>query len=50
VRNARIARLLNCREGFLLMKYLGVPVSNLKLYVANLIYVRVKVEKRLPIW
>jgi hypothetical protein len=48
--SARIARLLNCTEGFLLMKYLGVPVSNLKLYVANLIYVTVKVEKRLPVW
>jgi hypothetical protein len=48
--SARIAKLFNCREGSLPMNYLGVPVSNLKLYAANLIYVGVKVEKRLPAW
>jgi hypothetical protein len=32
------------------MSYLGVPVSNLKLYAANLIYVGVKVEKMLATW
>jgi hypothetical protein len=30
------------------MKYLGIPVSNTKLYAADLIYVELKVEKRLP--
>jgi hypothetical protein len=48
--SARIAKLLNCIEGSLPLKYLGITVSNLKLYVANLIYVRVKVEKRLSAW
>jgi hypothetical protein len=47
---ARIARLLNCKEGTLPMKYLGIPASNMKLYSADLIYVGVKVEKRLPAW
>jgi hypothetical protein len=32
------------------MKYLGIPVSNMKLYTADLIYVGVKVEKWLPAW
>jgi hypothetical protein len=32
------------------MKYLGTLVSNIKLYTANLIYVGVKVEKRLRAW
>jgi hypothetical protein len=45
--SARIAKLFNCREGSLPMNYLGVLVSNLKLYAANLIYVGV-MEKRLP--
>jgi hypothetical protein len=48
--SARIAKLLNCIEGSLPLKYLGITVSNLKLYAANLIYVGVKVEKRLPAW
>jgi hypothetical protein len=46
--SARIASLLNCRGVSLPMKYLGIPVNNKKLYVANLMYVGVKVEKRLP--
>jgi hypothetical protein len=32
------------------MKYLGIPVSDRMLYAANLIEVRIKVEKRLPTW
>jgi hypothetical protein len=48
--SARIARLLNCKEGVLPMKYLDIPVSNMKLYSTDLIYVGVKVEKRLPSW
>jgi hypothetical protein len=47
---ARIARLLNCKVGILHMKYLGVPVGNMKLYFTDLMYVGVKVEKRLPTW
>jgi hypothetical protein len=48
--SARIAKLFNCREGSLPMKYLDVLVSNMKLYGADLIYVGVKVDKRLPAW
>jgi hypothetical protein len=48
--SVRVARLLNYREGALPMKYLGIPVSNMKLYTADLIYVGVKVEKRLHAW
>jgi hypothetical protein len=48
--SARVARLLNYREGALPMKYLGILVSNMKLYTADLIYVGVKVEKRLHAW
>jgi hypothetical protein len=48
--SARIARLLNCKEGALPMKYWGIPVSNMKLYSADLMYVGVKVERRLPAW
>jgi hypothetical protein len=47
---ARNARLLNCKEGSLPMKYLGIPVSKTKLYSADLMYVGVKVKKRLPAW
>jgi hypothetical protein len=32
------------------MKYLIIPVRNIKLYSADLIYVGVKVEKGLPAW
>jgi hypothetical protein len=32
------------------MKYWGIPVSNMKLYSADLMYVGVKVERRLPAW
>jgi hypothetical protein len=30
--SSRIAKLLNCREGTLQMRYLGIPVINMKLY------------------
>jgi hypothetical protein len=48
--SARIARLINCKEGALPMKYLGIPVSNMKLYSTDLMYVGVKVEKKLLAW
>jgi hypothetical protein len=32
------------------MKYMGIPVSNMKLYTADLMYVGVKVKKWLPAW
>jgi hypothetical protein len=47
---ARIAIVLNCKEGVLPMKYLGITISKTNLYTAGLIYVGVKVEKRLPTW
>jgi hypothetical protein len=47
---ATVANLLNCKRGCMLMKYLGIPVSDRMLYAANLIEVRIKVEKRLPTW
>jgi hypothetical protein len=43
-----IANYLNCKEGELPMKYLGIPVTTAKLYTAGLMYVSLKVEKRLP--
>jgi hypothetical protein len=46
--HARIARLLNCKEGVLPMKYLGILVSKTKSYSTDLMYVGVKLEKRLP--
>jgi hypothetical protein len=39
---------MNCKEGELPMKYLGIPVTTAKLYTAGLMYVSLKVEKRLP--
>jgi hypothetical protein len=47
---ARIPNVLNCREGVVPIKYLGIPISKTHLYSANLVYVGVKVEKRLPTW
>jgi hypothetical protein len=32
------------------IKYLGIPVSNYKLFSGDLMYVGLKVEKRLPAW
>jgi hypothetical protein len=46
----RIANMLNCKEGVLPMKYLGMPVSKTNLYSVDLIYVGVKVERRFPAW
>jgi hypothetical protein len=48
--STKIANCLNCREGELPMKYLGVPVTTTKLYTVDLMYVGLKVEKRLPAW
>jgi hypothetical protein len=48
--SAQIAYWLNCREGVLPMKYLGVPVSDRMLYAADLMEIGVKVEKKLPSW
>jgi hypothetical protein len=48
--SSRIARLLSCKEGALPMKYLGILVNSTKLYLADLMYVGVKVEKKLPAW
>jgi hypothetical protein len=45
-----IANMLNCRVSSFPMKYLGILVSTSKLFVADLIYVWLKVEKRLPAW
>jgi hypothetical protein len=45
---ATTANVLNCREEVLPMKYLGILVSKTNLYSADLIYIGVKVEKRLP--
>jgi hypothetical protein len=42
--------MLNCRVGTLPFKYLRIPISNTKLYAADLIYVGLKVEKRRPAW
>jgi hypothetical protein len=48
--STRIANCLNCKEGGLPMKYLGIPVITAKLYITDLMYVGLKVEKRLPAW
>jgi hypothetical protein len=50
VEGASIANMLNCRVGTLSFKYLGIQVSNTKLYATDLMYVDLKVEKRLPAW
>jgi hypothetical protein len=50
VERMEIASLLNCREGKLPFRYLGIPVSDKMLYTIELIEVGVKVEKRLPAW
>jgi hypothetical protein len=47
---ARIANCLNCKERELPMKYLGIPITIDKLYIADLMYVGLKVENRLPAW
>jgi hypothetical protein len=48
--SAKIAKLLNCKEGALPMRYLGIPVSNMKLYYVDLLCVGVKVEKSVSAW
>jgi hypothetical protein len=48
--STRIANCLNCKGGELSMKYLGILVTSAKLYTADLMYVGLKVEKRLPAW
>jgi hypothetical protein len=48
--STRIVNYLNCKEGELPMKYLGISVTIDKMYTADLIYVDLKVEKRLPAW
>jgi hypothetical protein len=48
--SSQIARWLNCREGSLQMKYLGVPISDKMLFAADLMEIEVKVKKRLPSW
>jgi hypothetical protein len=40
----------NSNEGSLPLGYLGIPVSNIKLYTIDLMYVGMKVERRLPGW
>jgi hypothetical protein len=47
---AKIANVLNYKEGVLPMKYLGIPISKTNMYTTDLIYVGVKVEKRLAAW
>jgi hypothetical protein len=46
----RIANCFNYKEGVFPFKYLGIHVSSNKLFTADLIYVELKVEKRLPAW
>jgi hypothetical protein len=48
--SAKVANYLNCKEGELLMKYLGIPVTTANLYIADLMYVGLKVVKRLSAW
>ena len=44
------ANLLGCKVGSFPMKYLGMPVSSLKISKAQLSYVSEKTEKRLGTW
>jgi hypothetical protein len=46
----RIANCFNSKEGVFPFKYFGIPVSSNKLFTVDLIYVGLKVEKRLPAW
>jgi hypothetical protein len=48
--SAKIADILKCKEGSLPIKYLGIPVSSTKLYTTDLVYVGLKVEKKLLGW
>jgi hypothetical protein len=46
----RVAQMLNCNTGQLLLKYLGVLVHNKYMTTSELNYVAAKVEKRVPTW
>jgi hypothetical protein len=48
--STRLANCLNCKEGEMPIKYLRIPVTSAKLYTVDLMYVGLKVEKRLPTW
>jgi hypothetical protein len=37
-------------NGTLLVKCMGIPISDSKLFATDLMYVELKVEKRLPTW
>jgi hypothetical protein len=50
VERAKMVGWLNCTEGTLPIKYLGISVSDRMLFTADLMEVGVKVEKRLPAW
>jgi hypothetical protein len=50
VESAQMVGWLNCKEGRLSIKFLGISVSDRMLFAADLIKVGVKVEKRLPAW
>jgi hypothetical protein len=49
-KSVSIANMLNCKVGSLPIKYLEIPVSNSKLYAGDMLYVGLKVEKRIPAW
>jgi hypothetical protein len=46
----RIANMLNCQLGNLPIKYLGIPISDVKLGKAAFVEVTRKVSKRIPTW
>lgn len=46
----RIADMLNCQSGTLPIRYLGVPISNVQLHLADMRYINSKIQKRLPKW
>jgi hypothetical protein len=47
---SKIANILNCRKRTLPINYMGIPISDSKLFAANMIYVGLKVKERLPTW
>jgi hypothetical protein len=48
--SSQISNVLNCGEGKLPIKYLGILVSHKMIYSTDLIEVGVKVGKSLPAW
>jgi hypothetical protein len=46
----RIANMLNCQLGNLPIKYLGIPISDVKLGKAAFVELTRKVSKRIPTW